>query len=133
MTQKPKTRGKNSQVEPLLAALSKNLKLWMDEKDLGQKRLAQLAGVNETYVRDILDGSSLSPQLFKIQKLCAVLDCSIDDLLFGSDASTRSISRIYKTLSPDNQREVRVHAQALKRLEDLERAGAAEKTSLLRL
>lgn len=47
----------------------------------GQKALSLAAGNNETYVRDILRGTSLNPKSEQFARLAAVLGCSVADLL----------------------------------------------------
>jgi transcriptional regulator with XRE-family HTH domain len=64
------------QAETGLAAA---LRRWMTERKIGQKRLALLAGVNETYVRDILIGKSTNPHASKLSKVAGAL---------GTDAAT---------------------------------------------
>lgn len=67
----------------------------MLEKGIGQKRLAVSAGLNETYVRDVLKGKSKRPDVFSIGRLAQVLDCSIEELIgfptFKSSQVTRAI------------------------------------------
>lgn len=55
----------------------------MTEKKLGQKRLALLAGVNPTYVRDILKGRSRNPEAEKLARVAAALDWQLADLPVG--------------------------------------------------
>ncbi|GBQ04984.1 helix-turn-helix domain-containing protein [Saccharibacter floricola] len=53
----------------------------MEEKGIGQKRLALEADLKETYVRDILKGKSKRPDVFSIGRLAQVLGCSIEELV----------------------------------------------------
>jgi transcriptional regulator with XRE-family HTH domain len=53
----------------------------MAEAGLSQKSLAKLAGVNETYVRDLFRGKSKNPKGDQLLKLAAVLGCSVGDLI----------------------------------------------------
>ena len=52
----------------------------MEEAGLGQKSLATLAGVNETYIRDILRGRSLNPKWDQLSKVASALGCTVTDL-----------------------------------------------------
>jgi transcriptional regulator with XRE-family HTH domain len=48
---------------------------------LSQKRLALMAGLNETAVRDIVTGRSQHPRHDTLQKLANALDCTVNDLI----------------------------------------------------
>jgi transcriptional regulator with XRE-family HTH domain len=100
----------------------------MEEKDIGQKRAAVDAGLNDTYVRDIIRGNSQNPTLFKLLSVCGVLGCSLSDLLSDASDQVNALLRVSRSLSPDNQKEVLAYATKLKRLEDLETAGQQKKT-----
>lgn len=58
--------------------------------NLNKKRLAERAGLNETYVHDILRGKSRHPGGDRLEKVAAVLGCTASDLLRGSSASGAS-------------------------------------------
>jgi transcriptional regulator with XRE-family HTH domain len=47
----------------------------------GQKALAKAAGLNDTYIRDLYDGSSKKPGIEAIDSIAGVLGCTIDDLI----------------------------------------------------
>jgi transcriptional regulator with XRE-family HTH domain len=47
---------------------------------LGQKSLAALAGVNETYIRDIFKARSLNPKWDQLSKVAAALGCTVSEL-----------------------------------------------------
>lgn len=47
---------------------------------LGQKKLAENAGLNETYVRDILRGRSRNPKHDHLTKLAKALGCTVLEL-----------------------------------------------------
>jgi transcriptional regulator with XRE-family HTH domain len=53
----------------------------MEALGMGQKHLALRAGLNETYVRDILAGKSKNPQAAKLAQLARALECEVADLL----------------------------------------------------
>jgi transcriptional regulator with XRE-family HTH domain len=52
----------------------------MEAKGIGPKALSLKAGLNETYVRDLLKGRSLNPRQSHLQKLAEGLDCGVSDL-----------------------------------------------------
>jgi transcriptional regulator with XRE-family HTH domain len=56
--------------------LARELRRLMNEAGIGQKALALKAGVNETYVRDILKGRSRNPEAGKLGKVAAALGCA---------------------------------------------------------
>lgn len=64
------------QMTPVISNIEKRMR----EKGLTQKGLALKAGLNETAVRDILQGRSKDPQLSTLRALAEVLQCSIEDL-----------------------------------------------------
>jgi transcriptional regulator with XRE-family HTH domain len=51
---------------------------------LNQRKLAQQAGLNETYVRDIITGRSRNPRRDQLERLARALGCSIGDLPSGT-------------------------------------------------
>ncbi|QHC36484.1 helix-turn-helix domain-containing protein [Komagataeibacter xylinus] len=57
----------------------------MERLNLNKKRLADLAGLNETYVHDILRGKSRNPGGDRLEKVAAVLGCTASDLLRGGN------------------------------------------------
>jgi transcriptional regulator with XRE-family HTH domain len=61
--------------------LAVNLRRRMRAMKIGQKQLATLAGVNETYVRDILKGRSRNPTASKLRRVATVLECEASDLM----------------------------------------------------
>jgi transcriptional regulator with XRE-family HTH domain len=63
------------------SALARRLRAIMQARDIGQKKLALMAGVNETYVRDILKGKSRSPQAAKLSAVAAALGLRPSDLV----------------------------------------------------
>ncbi len=52
----------------------------MVAKGLNAKRLSTAAGLNESYVRDILRGRSRHPRTDTLGKLAAALGCSVSEL-----------------------------------------------------
>lgn len=66
--------------------LVKNIERRMRAAGMTQKGLALKAGLNETAVRDILQGRSKDPQLSTIISLARVLDCPVD-ALYGDAAN----------------------------------------------
>lgn len=81
---------------------------------IGQKHLAARAGLNETYVRDILVGKSRNPIAANLQKLAAALDLDAVDLLqlagapqeseLVRDAAELALLATWRQL-PDQERE----------------------------
>ena len=53
----------------------------MEEQGIGQKALALKAGLNETYVRDILKARSRHPHAAKLAMIADALGCRASDLL----------------------------------------------------
>ncbi len=66
-----------------------NLEKRMRDMGLTQKGLALKAGLNETAVRDILQGRSRDPQLSTLRALSRVLRCGVEDL-FQDNARPRA-------------------------------------------
>lgn len=53
----------------------------MNAAEMNAKQLARAAGLNETYVRDILKGRSRNPKHEQLAKLADALDATVNDLL----------------------------------------------------
>lgn len=67
--------------DPLpLSPLAAEVRRRMLALGVTQKALALQAGLNETYVRDLLRGRSRSPQVRELSKLAAALGCELADL-----------------------------------------------------
>ncbi len=66
-------------------ALVDEIKRRMSALGLNPKRLSLAAGLNETYVRDILGGRTNSPRWDNLGKLSAALGCTIAELTGASD------------------------------------------------
>lgn len=64
-----------------VSSLATELHRRMKKEGFNQKSLATAAGLNETYVRDILKGKSKNPEAGRLSRIAAVLGCSITDLL----------------------------------------------------
>ncbi len=62
----------------------------MNELGLNQKRLSLGAGLNETYVRDIIKGRTRNPRTDSLGKLARALGCSRADLLPPADRGTEA-------------------------------------------
>lgn len=52
----------------------------MVERGIGQKALAEGAGLNETYVRDLFKAKSKNPKTDQLQKLADFFGCSLEAL-----------------------------------------------------
>jgi transcriptional regulator with XRE-family HTH domain len=61
--------------------LARRIDARMKALGIGQKHLALRAGLNETYVRDILAGKSRNPLAAKLAQLATVLECDVAELL----------------------------------------------------
>lgn len=70
--------------------IARNVRLLMEAKGLGSKALSLRAGLNETYVRDILKGKSRNPRHEHLQKLAAALGCRVIDLTDELDPTERA-------------------------------------------
>lgn len=60
--------------------LSENLRRRLKLSGISQKGLAVKAGLNETAVRDIIQGRSRDPQYNTLRAIVRVLGCSVEDL-----------------------------------------------------
>ena len=70
----------------------------MDELKMNPTQLSREAGLNATYVRDILEGKSKNPKTAEIERLAKALGCgSVADLMAYADPSARCVA----TLAPD--------------------------------
>jgi phage repressor protein C with HTH and peptisase S24 domain len=58
---------------------------------LNPKRLSKKAGLNETFMRDLLQGRSRNPRHDTLQKLAEALDCSVGELAGERPNSATSI------------------------------------------
>ena len=60
--------------------ISKNLKIEIEQSGLKKSEIADAIGVSRATVSQYLSGRA-QPTLATLAKLCAVLDCSADDIL----------------------------------------------------
>jgi transcriptional regulator with XRE-family HTH domain len=94
--------------------LTRYLHQRMAELSIGQKEVALRAGLGDTYVRDILKGRSVSPQVGKLAKIAEVLAVPLQRLLqlttaadpaeVVKDAAELVLLRAWRQL-PDRERE----------------------------
>lgn len=63
------------------ATIIRNLRRLMAERGVTQKRLAILAGLGETAVRDILAAKSKNPRIATIQALARALRCTVEEII----------------------------------------------------
>src|SRR4051812_24187731 len=65
-----------------LTPFQQNLARLREEKGFNNKSLAQAAGLNDTYVRDVLEKGkgAKRPSLDALQRLAAALGCTVADL-----------------------------------------------------
>lgn len=68
------------ELSPDAAPVAREIYRRMKAAKLGQKALAQIAGVNDTYVRDILKAKSLNPKSEQLSKVAEALGCTLLDL-----------------------------------------------------
>ncbi len=68
--------------------IARNVRLRMEVKGLGPKALSLQAGLNETYVRDLLKGRSRNPKQAHLQQLAVALDCRASDLTGETEPAT---------------------------------------------
>ena len=66
------------------------LRLRMKTQGIGAKALSLKAGLNDTYVRDILKGKSRNPRNAHLQKLALALECQVSDLTGELDSADGS-------------------------------------------
>jgi transcriptional regulator with XRE-family HTH domain len=79
-------------------SLARAIEARMAAAGLTQKRLALLAGLNETYVRDILRGKSRNPKHEQLAKLATALGCRVQDLTSSpAEELLRSVEVISET------------------------------------
>jgi transcriptional regulator with XRE-family HTH domain len=93
----------------------------MTEAGMSAKQLSLAAGLNETYVRDLLMARSINPHSDQLCKIAFVLNCEAADLLeanprptdlppgtgdFVYDAEERAILYLWRMLTPPGRRRV---------------------------
>lgn len=93
----------------------------MVERGLNAKALSQDAGLNETYVRDLLKARSRNPHSEHLTKIAAALGCEVADLLstdprpanadpgtgdFVYDSEERAVLYLWRVLTPAGRRRV---------------------------
>ena len=68
-------------LSPNAGPLAREVHKRATEAGVGQKALAELAGLNETYVRDLYKARVFNPRHEHLAKLAAALGCTIDELI----------------------------------------------------
>ncbi len=92
--------------------LRENLKRLMKEQNLSMLKLSLLACLNETAVRDILNGKVKSPTYHTLYQLAKVLNCKPDDL--AMDPTDDNLSYQGKSLLFNNSRiDLEIFADAI--------------------
>jgi transcriptional regulator with XRE-family HTH domain len=78
-----------------------NLKELKKEKNMSTKQLAERANLPEKTVIRILSGKTLNPYLDTLDRLAIGLECTIGDILAGTNAviGTANLSMLQETLS----------------------------------
>jgi len=69
-------------------AIGEKIRIVREEKKMTQKKIGELAGIDESTIRKYESGR-LNPKLVTIQKIAAALDCSVDYLLGNIDDPRR--------------------------------------------
>jgi transcriptional regulator with XRE-family HTH domain len=87
----------------------RNLRRLMAEKGWKARPLSEAAGLGSTYVRDVLRSGDTVPGIDRVEKLAAVLRCSVADLLANGDDIAGSPTAIEK--------EARLRARAMAMVE----------------
>lgn len=68
-------------LSPKATPIAREIHRRMIDANLGQKELAVKAGLNDTYARDLFKAKSGNPKSEQLQKLAAVLGCTVEELL----------------------------------------------------
>jgi transcriptional regulator with XRE-family HTH domain len=92
--------------------LAGELRRLMEQAGIGQRRLAEMAGVNETYVRDVLKGKSKNPGSAGLAAVARALGCAPARLLSLAgggedvhDPRERLLLSVWRELSEQDQTE----------------------------
>jgi hypothetical protein len=80
--------------------LADEIRRRMNELGLNPKRLSLGAGLNETYVRDIIKGRTRNPRTDTLGKLARALRCSRADLLPPAERSAEASRELVSGLDP---------------------------------
>jgi DNA-binding Xre family transcriptional regulator len=73
---------------PSMSDFTETLEWWIARRDLNPTRLATLAGLDKTMVRQIIV-QDRTPRLDTVQKLCEALDVTVDQFLARDDDPRR--------------------------------------------
>jgi transcriptional regulator with XRE-family HTH domain len=87
-------------LSPNASPVAREIYRRMTELGLTKKRLAELAGLGETYVHDLYRARSSNPLTEQLSKLAAALGCTVDDLRHPGTASDQP--RVSKGIEPDS-------------------------------
>lgn len=105
----------DSQMEPFQVARAVERR--MKALGLNPKSLSKKAGLNETFVRDLLEGRSRNPRADSLQKLAKSLDCTVGEL-----TGDRPISA---TQLPSNSEQAEEDHLSVARIDELDVRAAA--------
>jgi transcriptional regulator with XRE-family HTH domain len=72
----------------------------MVEAGFSQKTLADAAGVNATYCRDLFAGRSKNPKSDQLQLIAKALDCTVEDLQNPGNARQAAPNQVVQLPSP---------------------------------
>lgn len=113
-------------LRPIMSGAVKHPKLisrlreLMEERGMNMAELNRLAGISQTGVNDILDGTTRSPKLETLEKLADVFEVSVAYLIGEVDVRGEQLSllRDFQDMDPDDKallRQVVSAKAALKR------------------
>lgn len=100
----PAMRGPPAPLAADATPLAREVYRRMVARGMRQRELALRAGLNETYVRDILAGRSRNPRRDQLALLARALDCEIGDLPSGQPLSGSSSQEVNRSPSNDPER-----------------------------
>ena len=83
--------------------IARNVRQRMAAKGIGPKALSLKAGLNETYVRDLLKGRSRNPRQGHLRSLALALDCRVSDLT--GETEREMLLRLAKSVRRDAEPE----------------------------
>jgi transcriptional regulator with XRE-family HTH domain len=67
---------------------------WRKKAELTQQQLATLVGVTPNTIQNWESGKSGVEQIEKFLKLCAILDCRLDELIYPSESGLFSVDHL---------------------------------------
>lgn len=83
----------------------------MEESDIKAATLSKAAGLNATYIRDLLRDPNPNPRVRHLQAVAEQLGCTLDYLINGTGDPKQVIDLTKYNLSLDDQMDVREYAK----------------------